>query len=500
MDLNIFQETNPVSGSNVLVGAIYKNSAPTTLVDSFIYPGPYTGQTQTHTFPSILNVAYRYVCWESPDGTASGTVRNDFVVQPSNNAYQTRDDVYLTAGIDPNINAGGQSYTPDPSLIGWKWRLERGLIGPLKYTRDYVKTINDGSTIVDTTEDDTNANGWRLTNDTFINNNEDFIIHFEPQIAVLNTPTQATILTAIQFITTNTTLDASAKGKSNILQGSSAFFTVTLPNANLFADGDVLYFASAGGIHVNVMLQSQNGNNIIGSKSIVDFTSGSRIGRIVLAQNETITLVKCTDTGSNACWYVLQTDGGWTKVGEQLLGYAQEINTLPLDGREISRSTYLRLWDWVNTLPSTMLIVRDGSSGWSKIQNLGVNNQPYYVNRGLFHQGDGLTTFGLPDLTNYGFQRTVTAANAGLFRPNRIPSHKHTMHGEGTIAGSGGPYYLSRSNGNGYSGAGSNIFGGRPFGSGPDTTMKTGSDNADTTGTQYENEPNSYGIIPLIRI
>src|SRR5271170_2824879 len=136
MNLDIFQETNPVSGSNILVGALYLDGV---FQSSQQYTGPYEGQTQEMVFPSLQNVVYEYRCYESPDGGPDGTIRNDFFVQPSASGYQTRDDLYLIAGVSTNMIANGinNAYGPDTSLPGWNWSLEHVTQGTQQYAVQY---------------------------------------------------------------------------------------------------------------------------------------------------------------------------------------------------------------------------------------------------------------------------------------------------------------------------------------------------------------------------
>lgn len=496
MNLNIFQETNPVGAGNTLVGAIYKNSAPSVLVASFPYPGPYTGQTQLHTFPGLLNVLYIYICYESPDGGPDGTIRNQFVVQPSNTAYQTRDDLYLIAGVSPNMAVGQPNYGPDPTLVGWNWGLERVAQGTQQYGPQYVKTVGG----VDTTQDDLNADGFRLTasGDAFAGE-EDFVIHFLPQLTTTTIPPATNIISDTVKVINNLPLGSDAIGKNYLVQGIPSYLQITLPALTSVGDNEPIYFNSCGGAHITCGIFANGADKINFFVNQTSFNSSTPATHIYLCQDETIAIYKWTDPAtSTAMWQVLYMDSGYKKVGEGLNGYSKlELNTAILNGQLLSRTAYARLWEWVQTLEAGCL-VSDTTWNGNTSNTLDVNGTTYYLSKGKFSTGDGSTTFRLPDLTLYGYVK-LTNGLPGTFSVYTIATHTHTAHGIGSIPGSGGPYYFARNGANAaYSGGGTDKFGRSTT---PDTLMRTGKDNDfGGLGTELETKPNSSFLYPLIRI
>lgn len=490
MDINIFQETNPVAGSNVLVGAIAVNTAPNVFVQHFTYPAAYDGRTQLHSFMGILDVAYRYVCFESPDGSASGTIRNDFVVKPSNNVYLTRDDLYLIADLSPNMPGNQPAYGPDASLIGWNWGLERVGFGTLQFGVDYVKTKAG----VDTTQDDLDADGWRLLlAGDVIQPDEKFVIHFLPQLSQI-TAAPSTIINGIVKLVVTTTLDTFAVGKSYLLQGASGYFRVNLPDLATIPDAQPIYFNSAGGSHINVGIFSNAGQKIQFFQRTANLPS-TTTDHIYLGQSENLAAYKFTDSDSSVSWVVLYGGEGYNNVGRQILSYSkQQMNSVLMQGQLLSRTNYARLWEWVLNLEAGIVI---NDSSFNNTGIFGPNSQTYFINQGRFTLGDGSTTFRIPNLCSYGFQRfTNGSVNVpGDFEFGISESHSHTMDGT-SFNGPGGPFWLARNVNQAYSGGGADSIG-RKSGS-PDTSLRTGNDNNITLN--FENRPNSFKIYPLIAI
>lgn len=414
MNIGIFQETKPVTGSNVLVGAIYKKTAPSTLISSHLWTGPYTGQTQTFTFAGVLPVVYIYICWESPDGSPSGTARNQFEIQPNSNTYNTRDNLTLISDESAFFSSGGTTYGPDSSLLSWNWYLERkaqgtqndGTVG----SPEYIKTKAG----VDTTIDDTTANGWRLAvAGDVVGVNEQFIVHFYPQLAASSVSIISNTISNTQRLTMDTLLDNSAPGQSFLLQGNGVgYFKVTLPDINTVPTNEPIYFISAGGNHVNVGIFSFSGQRVNFFKNSPDLTIYT--DHIYLGQCETLAVYKMLGGDiATPMWVVMNGGEGYLRVGEMITGYSNKhLNSLFLDGTQgLSRATFARCWEWVQTLDSACVVT---AAAWNNTTTK--DGISYNINHGKFNSGDGNTTFGLPKIYELGFLRALNGASgAGTF-------------------------------------------------------------------------------------
>lgn len=500
MNIGVFQETNPVAAGHVLVWSLYKKSASSVLIDHGTYPGPYTGQTQLHTFAGVLNVMYIYICWESPDGSASGTSRNNFDIQPGNNSFNERDDLFMISDTSPNMPSGAGVYGPDASLIGWNWGLEFVGAGTQQYGVDYVKTVAG----VDTTQDDLNADGWRLlVPGNVFQSGDKYVAHFLPQLAAVTSSGNSVLISQTNLITTTTTVDNSAIGQSFLLQGSGGYLQLNLPSLATVPDNEPLYILSAGGNHINAGIFAASGEVFEWYRNEANRQSGIRTDHLYLGQCESLTIYKFTYPDSSTRWVVMEGGEAYRQVGEQVLTYSRkELNTVQLLGQLISRANYARLWEFAQdfgTIPQ---------STFNHTITGGTNGLTYQDNWGKFTAGDGSTTFGLPLLSQYGFQRIVAGGAgrlAGSFAITTIESHHHAMQGDGggsagsgALNGAGGPYYLARNLNAAYSGGGSDQWGRKTTTGGYDKTLRTGNDNA-AIAVQGETVPNNTGVYALMR-
>jgi len=498
MNLNLWQETKPVSGSNSLVMAIYKNSAPTVVVDFFALPGPYSGQTQLHTFAGLASVVYQYKLFESPDGSPTGVIRNSFEIQPNSNAYNVRDDLDIKAGTSPFLLAYASVYGPDPSLIGWNYGLERVGAGTMEYGVDYVKTVAG----VDTTQDDTTADGWRLLRSGDVaGDGERFVAHFLPQLQATSTVEASAMISNTLLLTANTTLDNSAAGQAFLLQGVGGFFTVNLPDINTVPDNEPLFFNSAGGNHVNVALAASAGQKLLFFQNQSDLGSNTPASVLYLAQCENLWMYKFTFpiTGTKI-WLVFGGEG-CRVVGEVIYQYSKiPLNTVFANGQTLSRTNNARLWQLVSNLEAGIVI---NDSNYNDPTT--INGKTYFLNHGKYTFGDESTTFRVPTLWRLGYQKAVNGASGansyngvpGILVPQSVGTHDHTTHGKGPIndsSHSSSPqWFLSILNG-AYAASGSNLFGRSNT---PDNNMRT-SDNTNANAAG-ENLPASYGAYALIR-
>lgn len=495
MNISIFQQTNPV-GSNTLVMAIYKNSAPTILIASFPLPGPYAGQTQLHTFSGVQNVVYNYVLYESADTSPTGTIRNYFDIQPNQNSFNTRDDLYLVANTSSFLVSGTTTYGPDPSLVGWNWSLEQpGGVGTLAYGVDYTKTVGG----VDTTQDDTNADGWRFLDTTnLIGDGQKFFIHFMPQLAATSTPSSGTFIANTQLLTANTTLDNSACQQTFLLQGGGGYIGITLPDINTVPDNEPIFFSSNGGSHVNAGIICYTGQKLQWFDNQTNLGSNTLASSLYMGQCESGYVYRFTYPDTSKKWIVCGFEGARI-AGETIYHYSKiPLNSVFANGQLLSRANYARLWASVQNLEAGCLVADSSYNA-----PVTVNGVVYQLNWGKFSTGDGSTTFRVPTLWKYGFQR-AKSGSSGLFSYNGIPGdfyaqqvgiHDHATHGKGPILQGVIEWFLSIINRRYSNGGGSDNFGGKS--GSPDTNMRT-SDNSNGN-LQGENLPSSTGIYALIR-
>lgn len=493
MNLNIFQQTNPVGVGNTLVAAIYKASAPSVLVALYEFPGSYIGQTQLHTFTGLQAVVYNYALYESPDHGADGTVRNSFSVQPNISQFNTRDPLTLVANTSPYFASGTNFYGPDPSLVGWNWYPDIPGVGILAYGVDYVKTVSG----TPTTQDDTTANGYQyLAGGYSIGDAEKAVIVFLPQLAA-TTSVSGSVIGATTLLTANTTLTNSAAGQSFLLQGTAAALGITLPSVTTMPDNEPIFFDSAGGMQINAGLIAHAGESFEWYNNQSLLSSTTRASALYLGQCESLGIYKFTYPDSSKRWLVFQGGEGMRMVGEIIYDYSMlPLNTVFCNGQLLSRAAYARLWAWAQASGTT--IVAD--SAWNNTTTY--NGVTYQSNQGYFSNGDGSTTFRVPRLWSYSYLRCKAGSTgtgygygySGDFNPPYVQPHDAPTHGSGAITGGAGPLFLSRVSGGRYSGGGGDTLGGNAA---VDTTMRTGP--ASTASTTGENLTAGVGVYALLR-
>jgi hypothetical protein len=409
----IYQETKPVTGSNQLVAAIYDATAPLVVLQSFAFPGPYTGQTQLVTFTGLSAIDYIYICWESTTSSPGGTSRNNFNFVPSVNSLTIREDLFLTADISPFLTSGTNFYGQDASLIGWDWYTERVPQGSQVPGTDFIKTIAG----VTTGTSNPAADGWKLAvSGDMIGPNEKYVIHFYPQINA-GAPAIPSLISASNILTVNTTLLNTDAGKSFVLQGASQYFDVTLPDASTVADNKPYFFLSSGGSHINVGINCFFGQQFV-------FTGGT--SKIILAQDEQLIVYALTFPGPVHKWVVFQVSETVRSVGRIIFGYQKTpSNAIFCDGTTYSKAVYVRLWNYINSLTAGTI----ADTSWNNTTT--VDGITYNSNHGLF--GIATSTFRVPKLYEYGFLRLADGSTRtpGDFQALLMLQHAHdTMTGD----------------------------------------------------------------------
>lgn len=447
-----------------LVAAIYDASAPSVVIQSLVVPSPYDGTTKNITFLGVDPIVYNFKLFESIDTTPSGSLRCIFSLQPTVETTQIRASLFLVADTSPGFTSGTNTYT-DSSLSGWSYDLERVGFGTQQPVYEY-------------TSDDTSFT-LAVEGDVF-NSGEKFVLHFLP-IVSSSSPTISTtnIYSDFVVLTGDTTIDNTYASKVILLQGSSAAFTVTLPALSAVSIFKLFTFFSDGGSHINVSL-------VCAGSDTIQF-GGTTVTKLILGQGEKLKLLKF-----NNIWNIEFVSDTVKTVGELFYSYkTTELNTVFANGSLLLRASYPRLWAWVQTL-ATGLLVSDGTWASSTI----VDGTTYFLNHGLYSTGNGSTTFRIPKLYDNSFFRNVDGSTrvAGSGAVETIRKHNHTMHAFGTIPNLG--YYLTNST-NRYSGGGGDGLGGQ---SSPNTTMRTGNDNGAGQSSPSETVPTNTGVYALIRI
>lgn len=208
------------------------------------------------------------------------------------------------------------------------------------------------------------------------------------------------------------------------IAGNDNKVTVTLPD-----------IADAAPLNLIVPIETNILNNFqsrIASKNgqSIYFNNSSQTS-IYLGKSEYLWFLAGADG-----WYVLNASQSIFNVGQPLFDYKQRLNTLVAQGQLVNRADYPRLWEFAqsigfskvsDTLWLTETTISDALAG-TRIS--------YFPYKGCFSDGDGSTTFRLPDLREQVFRGLANINstdaerdynNAGGIQRDRIRKHAHDI-------------------------------------------------------------------------
>ncbi|MEO6610752.1 MAG: hypothetical protein ABIT05_01425 [Chitinophagaceae bacterium] len=112
-------------------------------------------------------------------------------------------------------------------------------------------------------------------------------------------------------------------------------------------------------------------------------------------------------------WYVVTAFGNWTDLARPFAGFSIDLNELICKGQEVLRADYPRLWAKVQTLGASLVteatwqianVYRQGNTYTLTVPGSGVYTTIQRPYRACFSDGDGSTTFRLPDLMSLGLR------------------------------------------------------------------------------------------------
>lgn len=482
MNWNLSIDGTPGTLGNNFVVALYDPSNPSSFPNAPVFqqaitsgfPGPFS-----ITATGLQAIVYNFYLWDTPGTIPGGLVRNQFSLQPTIQTLKVRADLYLTTDLSAGLVSSSPTYTdPTSSLAGWTYDLEQIGYGTLQQGVGFDYTV-----------DPTTGNWTLLTGNP--NPNQKFVVHFLPIVS--NQPISVTapsLVSSYRLITATTTLTNADMGKLIAIQGAGTVITVTLPAISTVADNQSIFFTSSAGVHKNVVIAAAGSDAFQWLQYSNQVTAQNQM---ILGQSEQMLLIK-----NAGVWNVIQVSDGIKMVGELVWDYNLfPINTIQCNGQILNRADYPRLWNFVQSLDSSILIAE---ATWNLTDTY--NGHTYNKYHGYFSSGDGSTTFRLPKFTdsNMGFFRIADGSTrkAGNLNYETIAGHDHTMHGSGSIFGSGGPYFLNTNNVNrSYSGGGTDGFG-RALA--PDATLRTGKDNGVGGTSPIETVPTNIATYILIRI
>jgi hypothetical protein len=392
-----FQATLNNSANNFVV-AWSLASTPLVVIGTIVPVKPYGNPWQVN-IPSLSpDVVYIITLWESTSTSPSGTNRISANYEPTENQTTLRAPDYLTADITPGFTSGTSAYV-NTTYAGWNYDLER--VGQGTQFPQGFPNVTAPDYAQDT------AGGFHLLNsgDVFAPG-EKWVVRFEPQVSTSTASSTGTLTTG-QIITANTTLDTTYLNQALLLQGASAALILTLPALSTVSDGQYLYFFSAGGSHIYATISAAGADKI---------QRKTQISQIFLTQNTILKLFRMFGV-----WMVDFVSPAVDMVGEFVYKSETGGNYQLLDGSLLSRLNYPGLYNYMNTagVPqcsdtvwNTTIVVYDGVT--------------YYSKKGFWTQGNGSTTFRIPDARGVFIRNADgTIRTFSSFQADAAQQHKH---------------------------------------------------------------------------
>lgn len=408
MDINLSLSAAPGIISNKLVVAIYEASSPTVVVDYQVFNAPHTS-ARNITFTGANPTVYIVKTWENSASAPGGTIRHQFIYDPSFSNAEIRFDEFLIVGETSGFEAGGNSYA-QADLEGWDYALElRQSFGTLRPDVEWQKT--------------TSPVGWQLLMDYTFQPQEVWIMRFYPKITVVTPSVQsggASLFGSVKIITADTSLSNTDMGKAIWLKGTNPALNLTLPDITTVLENRIIAVFSQGGFHINAAIKAYGTDKI-------DWLGGN-LTEVVIGQSEQIQIFKWVNPSDTAeyNWKVLIAEGNFKTVGEKIYtDLMRPINTIFADGSLLSRTAYKRLWNYVQSLDASDLV---SDATWSG----GIAQQ------GKYSTGDGSTTFRIPKIYNTGYLRGVdnVTRKAGAYQADDVKPHNHAINTTQTPASS----------------------------------------------------------------
>jgi hypothetical protein len=397
MNINLSISPAPGITTDNLVVAIYEATAPTTLIDTIVLSAPHTS-VENISFIGVNPVPHYVTIYQTPGTSDSGTIRHHFLYDPSFKDAKIRDDLFLIADTTTGFSSTSIDYT-DATLEGWSFDIERRGFGTMQPTVDYLYDSSAFKWTLIPTADNPTPN---------IEPGEVFVLHFQPQITTTSLSTGpvpvAPLFTGNYLISGDITLDSTYLGKVGLIAGAGDSLVVSLPSLSSVADNKTLTFISSGGSHILSSLKCAGSDAINYLKDLRT--------EVYLAQSEWAIFFKAFNQ-----WNLI-TEGNHKEVGQLVHSHlTAPINTIFANGQILSRVTYARLWEYVQSLDVSELV---NDSDWT---NTALNNQ------GRYSTGDGSTTFRVPILYTPGFLKAVdgTTRKAGSWEDNSLQSFDATI-------------------------------------------------------------------------
>lgn len=315
-------------------------------------------------------------------------------------------------------SAAGTDTASIPSIAGKDFTLDRSGM-PL------IALLPDNSNSAIAEYEILNAGGFKLLQSgDVLAENERFTLTIHSLIGTGTgggSSTYASFINGKKNVTSNTVLDPVADVNKIIqIRGGSTSYTQTLPSVGDVAANALLVLESVIGNTAPQKINTSGGQYI--------YLNNGQKTDIWLHPGEVVWLFRDDDG-----YYVINDFADQYKnLARPMAAYKADLNQLVCKGQLVNRADYPRLWEYVQTLGSSLVSDATWNTASATVNSRTIP-KPY---RGCFSTGDGTTTFRLPDLLSVALRgvisETGTDPNRHLNKPggyqdDAFESHTHGL-------------------------------------------------------------------------
>jgi hypothetical protein len=324
-----------------------------------------------------------------------------------------------------------------PSLAGKDFTLERGGL-PL------IPLLPDESNADVAEYDILDAGGFQLLKDLdYLHGLERFKLNIFSLIGAqpsTSSPGSSSFIKGKKLVTTNVTLDpVNDVNKVIQIRADTAAVTVTLPPVEDIAENS--FFP------IETLITNTKPAKIIGTGGQFFYLNNSSKTELYMHPGEILWLFRDDD----GLYVINDFNRHYEDLGDPQSSYKVKAKRLLCKGQSLNRVDYPRLWEFIQTLGTSLIsetdwnitaVYRQGNT-YTTVPPGGAYETIPFPNRGCFSMGDGSTSFRMPDLMNMALRSVKSEAGTdteryankpGNYQPNFIGQYIDTRgDGQGDV-------------------------------------------------------------------
>lgn len=346
------------------------------------------------------------------------------------------------------VEAGGKIFSVPP-LAGTNFILRRATVGFMDPAKEYEVLA---------------AGGFKLLRtDDKLYLDETFELQFFSSVpTTTGSASSGSLFTGVLPVSANKILGPADMRKLIQIRATTNAIALTLPDLITIPDNAIIMVETLINNSKQHTINTQGGQNI--------YYGNSSHTNMFIGVGEILWLFKGEDG-----FYLLPSHGNFELDGNVYHSYKLGSNELVLDGSQVLRADYPRLFEWAQTIGGSMVTDTDWLSSIDYI--------------GCFSLGNGTTTFRLPNHLNTSTRALKTLIGSDADRPQNIPGG-YQGDAVGNITGQ-----LTHPKGNAYTGGPNNSIFGNGAPSSLESKISTISINTGNSETRMKN----IGLLPKIK-